>query len=148
MRALLGIDLTDQEGAARIIAQASDFVTRLGYTLDLTFIDGLPYAAYLIHDPSLRELFDREADKLKADHERRLEGMLEKIPEAHRGKAIPQYGAAPEKVLCELASGYELLIVGTHGRTGAQHLFLGSTAERVIRHATVPTLVLRCGRDA
>ena len=37
----------------------------------------------------------------------------------------------------------DLIIVGTHGRTGLTHLFMGSTAERVIREATCPVLVVR-----
>lgn len=36
-----------------------------------------------------------------------------------------------------------LIIVGTHGRTGLSHLFIGSTAERVVRHAPCPVMVVR-----
>lgn len=36
----------------------------------------------------------------------------------------------------------DLLIVGTHGRTGLDHLISGSTAEYIIRHSTIPVLVL------
>jgi Universal stress protein family len=37
----------------------------------------------------------------------------------------------------------DLIIVATHGHTGLKHVFLGSTAERVIRHAPCPVLVVR-----
>jgi hypothetical protein len=33
--------------------------------------------------------------------------------------------------------------MGTHGRTGITHLLIGSVAERVIRHAPCPVLVVR-----
>jgi nucleotide-binding universal stress UspA family protein len=36
----------------------------------------------------------------------------------------------------------DLIIVGTHGRTGIKHALMGSTAERVVRHATCPVLVV------
>ena len=36
----------------------------------------------------------------------------------------------------------ELLVLGTHGRSGVQRLFLGSVTEKVIRKATCPTLVV------
>jgi nucleotide-binding universal stress UspA family protein len=37
----------------------------------------------------------------------------------------------------------DLVVVGTHGRKGAAHLFLGSVAESVVRSATCPVLVTR-----
>ena len=40
------------------------------------------------------------------------------------------------------ALGAELLVVGTHGRTGLERVLLGSTAERVTRHAPCPVLVV------
>lgn len=39
----------------------------------------------------------------------------------------------------------EFLLLGTHARTGAQRLMLGSTAESVIRSSPVPTMVVRAG---
>jgi nucleotide-binding universal stress UspA family protein len=36
----------------------------------------------------------------------------------------------------------DLLVLGTHGRSGVQRLFLGSVAEKVIRKASCPTLVV------
>ena len=38
---------------------------------------------------------------------------------------------------------YDLIVVGTHGRTGIRHALLGSVAERVVRHAHCPVLVVR-----
>ncbi len=37
----------------------------------------------------------------------------------------------------------DLIVMGSHGRTGLAHVFLGSVAERVVRHATCPVLVAR-----
>ena len=37
----------------------------------------------------------------------------------------------------------DLIVLATHGRTGLKHLFMGSTAERVIRHVHCPVLVVR-----
>ena len=36
-----------------------------------------------------------------------------------------------------------LIILGTHGRTGIDHLIFGSTAERVVRSAACPVLTIR-----
>jgi nucleotide-binding universal stress UspA family protein len=39
--------------------------------------------------------------------------------------------------------GVDLIVMATHGRTGLQHVFLGSVAEKVIRHAPCPVLAIR-----
>jgi len=36
----------------------------------------------------------------------------------------------------------DMIIMGTHGRTGLKHMIMGSVAEYVIRHAEVPVLVV------
>ena len=41
----------------------------------------------------------------------------------------------------------DLIIMGTHGRTGLTHVLLGSVAERVVREAPCPVLVTRNTRD-
>ena len=37
----------------------------------------------------------------------------------------------------------DLIVMATHGRTGLSHLLVGSTAERVVRHAPCPVLTVR-----
>ncbi len=37
----------------------------------------------------------------------------------------------------------DLIVMGTHGRTGLAHAFLGSVAERVVRHAPCPVLTVK-----
>lgn len=34
------------------------------------------------------------------------------------------------------------IVVGTHGRTGLSHMVIGSTAEYIVRHSSVPVLVI------
>jgi len=41
--------------------------------------------------------------------------------------------------------GADLLVIGTRGLTGVSHLLLGSTAERVVQHATCPVLSVHPG---
>lgn len=37
----------------------------------------------------------------------------------------------------------DLIVIATHGYTGLKHVFLGSTAERVVRHSPCPVLTVR-----
>ena len=51
----------------------------------------------------------------------------------------------PFEQICRAAetSGADLIVQTTHGYTGLKHVWLGSTAERVVRHAVCPVLVVR-----
>jgi nucleotide-binding universal stress UspA family protein len=50
----------------------------------------------------------------------------------------------PALEVVELArdGGYDVIVLGTHGRTGIRHALLGSIAERVVRHARCPVLTI------
>jgi nucleotide-binding universal stress UspA family protein len=50
--------------------------------------------------------------------------------------------AAQEIVRRATQSGADLIVVGTHGRSGLTHALVGSVAERVVQHATCPVLVV------
>jgi len=56
---------------------------------------------------------------------------------------IQEAGYVHEEILAQIgATPADLLVIGTHGRSGFQRLFLGSVTEKVIRKATCPTLVV------
>jgi universal stress protein A len=46
--------------------------------------------------------------------------------------------------ICRMAEKLDahLIVMGTHGRTGIAHVFLGSVAERTLRHAPCPVLTV------
>jgi universal stress protein A len=46
-------------------------------------------------------------------------------------------------VRCAQEEGVELIVMGTHGRTGLMRLLMGSVAEVVVRRAPCPVLTLR-----
>lgn len=85
---------------------------------------------------------------------------LELLRQEARGK-LPRYEALveqaglPVEVVVELGDpaqrilhhagrpGARFIVMGTHGRTGLSRLMLGSTAETVMRGATVPVITVR-----
>jgi universal stress protein A len=59
-------------------------------------------------------------------------------------EVVVRQGPAAQVIVEEAKSlGAERIAVGTHGRTGLNHLLLGSIAERVVRNASVPVLVVK-----
>lgn len=56
---------------------------------------------------------------------------------------------SPLTQICEAANeDVDLIVTSTHGRTGLGHVLIGSTAERVVRHASCPVLVVPARRKA
>jgi nucleotide-binding universal stress UspA family protein len=54
-----------------------------------------------------------------------------------------QGGVATEITEFARAKGFDLIVMGTHGRTGLRHVALGSVAERVLRMAPCPVLTVK-----
>ena len=51
----------------------------------------------------------------------------------------------PADTICAIAAEVDadVIVIGSHGRTGVKRLMLGSTSEHVVRHAPCPVLVVR-----
>lgn len=62
-----------------------------------------------------------------------------KLLEAH-GERVARIVTAEAK-----NNNMDLIIIGTHGRSGFSHVLLGSVAEGVVRTAHIPVLLIRCG---
>jgi len=77
------------------------------------------------------------------------QALLERVPTTAPLAEVPHktvvaHGMPAEEIIRtaeELQA--DLIVISTHGRTGLKHLFMGSTAERVIRHVRCPVLVVR-----
>ena len=50
---------------------------------------------------------------------------------------------AAEIIAAARSLSIDVIVISTHGRTGLTHVFLGSVAEQVVRHAPCPVLVVR-----
>lgn len=140
MRLLLAVDLN--EHAEELVAEGRRWAERLGAKLDLVYVDEHSYNAYLVQDPAVRTVLDREWEKIREQQRTRLCLLRDRLPEPVRGDAFVRTGRAADEVV---AAGAErdAILIATHGRRGLTHVLLGSVAERVVRTAQVPVVVLR-----
>jgi nucleotide-binding universal stress UspA family protein len=56
----------------------------------------------------------------------------------------------PHQTILEYADerGMDLVVMGTHGRTGLEHYLLGSVTEKVVRSSDVPVLTVRAPEES
>src|ERR1700679_1318584 len=93
-----------------------------------------------IIDKDVEGIFEDEADKL-------LESIMAKYP-YNKTRKIAEEGIAKEAInsIAEEIKA-DLIVMGTHGRTGFLHLFMGSVAEHVVRHSKIPVMVVTFPED-
>jgi nucleotide-binding universal stress UspA family protein len=85
-------------------------------------------------------LEDADRERLMDDLRRMAAAIPRDVPIEFR---IEEAGYVHEEILAQLGATHaDLLVLGTHGRSGFQRLFLGSVTEKVIRKAPCPTLVV------
>lgn len=77
--------------------------------------------------------------------EERLGDMARKLGrEGLTVETVAREGYPPDTIIDQADEvSADLIVLGTHGRTGLAHLLLGSTAERVVQHARCPVLTVK-----
>jgi nucleotide-binding universal stress UspA family protein len=89
------------------------------------------------------------AQPIIIDLQERALMQLERFASEHLRDELPvQVKVAVGKPAVEIlrvvrTEGADLIVMGTHGRTGLRHLLLGSVAEAITRHAPCPVFTLR-----
>ncbi|MGN6554255.1 MAG: universal stress protein [Verrucomicrobiota bacterium] len=83
-----------------------------------------------------------------AYHEETSKQLMEWRDEVGSGvsvRAVVRNGTAAHYEITEAAreSNSDLIVIGNQGRTGLSRMLIGSTAERVVRNAPCPVLVIR-----
>ena len=92
------------------------------------------------------ELYQELLRNTRHDAEKGLDRLLGSVVGSGLTVRIRlEEGARPATRILEVAAqeAADLLVVGTHGRTGLQRAILGSVADRLVRQATCPVLTVR-----
>lgn len=81
----------------------------------------------------------------RRDAQKRISALLAKAKKARvRARAILLEGTAHDQIVrIARARRADLIVMGTHGRTGVSRFFIGSVAEKVIPLAPCPVLIVR-----
>ena len=80
----------------------------------------------------------------KEEAHKNLNQMAEKYLKDTKHETMLRVGHPASEILAAVnETGADLVVMATHGRTGVSHLVLGSVAERVVREAPCPVLIVR-----
>ena len=103
------------------------------YVIDQTSFVSFPMDSSIV---SVYSLLENEGKKAVDDVKAEGESVGVKVtPMVLEG--------SPTRKVVEVATGFDLVVLGTLGRSALSKLFMGSVAERVTRYAPCPVLVVR-----
>ena len=131
------------EMSIRVMEPASRLSGRFTASMHLVHIrePGYP-TGFIAAEPALSVMTYEQQAKERAVSE--LNALAHKygVPTA---RCHVLCGTAPFNEICGLAGKIraDLIVMPTHGRTGLEHMFLGSTAERTVRHSPCPVFIMR-----
>jgi nucleotide-binding universal stress UspA family protein len=129
-------------GSDLAIEAASALAKRLQASLHVLHVIEDPYftggwsEAYAFDLPKLR-------DELVVGAEQQLKSIAAFDPTVRLTTEVAFGRTAETIVRTAIARGTDLIVVGTHGRSGFKRMLMGSVAERVVRLAPCPVLVAR-----
>ena len=138
-RILVGLDASAR--ARPVLKAAVELAESTGAKLVLLRAVGvpveLPIEAYRLSPASLAEVLQQEA-------ERGLLDLSKEVPPTRLESCRVGVGA-PWQVVCDAAKelDVDLIVIGSHGRSGVQKLVLGSVAGKVVTLSARPVLVVR-----
>jgi len=143
-RILVPVDFSEPSRAA--LAYAAELARQVDGTVEVLHVAEVPAfvpCASLpeagASDLSLVTLVRESAEKLLAElvSDAAKQGITLQAARVELG--------SPARVITDVArgGGYDLIVLGTHGRTGLAHALIGSVAERVVREARCPVLTVR-----
>lgn len=142
-RILVPFDFSDSAHAA--LEYAACFAEQFKASLVLFHVvePSVVSEHYLQMTPVLDET---NAHLVEGARERLVKVCGRKIGNRLPCEVLVRIGRAPSEIVdTARALGVDLVIMSTHGHSGIKHALLGSTAEKVVRHAACPVLTVRAG---
>src|SRR5210317_1948135 len=132
-------------------SEGSDFAFQSALSLARKF-DSKLIVAHIINEPvDLRGFYVPHIsfDKLEEEIEQGAEKLMEKFCRKHlqdsddyESHVFP--GIPYDEIISKAqALNADLIVLGTHGRTGLDHVLFGSTAEKVVRKSPIPVMTIR-----
>jgi nucleotide-binding universal stress UspA family protein len=84
-------------------------------------------------------------EEIETDAQQRMEGIVDRVHQEGLEGEISIVQGVPFQIIVDMAGNrdVDLIVMGTHGRTGLTHALMGSVAEKVVRLAPCPVLVTR-----
>ncbi len=136
----VAVSLAQQYGATIVMCHALEPVGSYGRALIETYVSSEDLES--VYQEGQQRVLESMRERLKKFTEEELAGTADMS--AHVSSIVVKEGLPGEVIVEEAEShGVDLIVVGTHRKTGAlKRMLIGSTARYVTQHAACPVLVV------
>lgn len=140
------ISTDGSENAAVAEEHGLALAQQLGASVTVLHVVEVIHSSRSISSPTSLML-DEQKDLLMAEGKKIVEKVVEKGKKM--GVRVDPVVAEghPANEIIEHAQDFDIVVVGTLGKSGFSHLMMGSVAEKVVRHSPVPVLVVKSQRS-
>ena len=135
---LFPVDLT--ENSSKLLPYVLSLSEKYNSTIYLLHVvqDLNKWGKLYVPHPSMDKFQIEAIEAAKKTMETVCEDQLQSCPNFQK---IVVAGDAAEEILKVIESeGIDLLVMGTHGRKGLEHVIFGSVAEKVVKRSPIPVL--------
>jgi len=142
-RILTATDFSDSSNEA--VAYAVYLARGFGADLHLLYVFEPPVFSHAGISPGVRPEIHDWIKEIREGETQKLNAMVGEIRrQISKAHAIFKEGVPFLEILKTAGEMQaDLIVLGTHGRTGLAHVLLGSVAERVVRKSACPVLTVR-----
>ena len=139
------VPLDFSEDANQALAYAIGLASKLGARVTLLHVMQSPPWGGVDMDVTLPHAYSQFIQHLEVEVTHRMQACLERVNARGLEGEIAVIHGVPFQEILDTAKKQQvdLIIMGTHGRTGLQHVLMGSVAYKVVRLAPCPVLVVR-----
>lgn len=134
------------EISSRAASMAVSLARTHGATVTAVYVmEPYPYLGIGESNPYGIQAYAAATQKLAADAHMAVEKLCTEggVAVTLEARAIENVGAAAGIVQTAQVEGADLIVMGSHGRSGIVRLMLGSVVSRVLAESTLPVLVVR-----
>ena len=127
------------EGMATVVDHARQLAEVHGATLHVLFVANTT----ALSDLPLESSWEGVSSALRKQGQQATDAALEQIGDVATETAVVDGSPSKEIVNYAEQNDCDVIVMGTHGRSGVDRLLLGSVAGRVVRSAPVPVMTVR-----
>jgi universal stress protein A len=130
------------DAAANAERQAIDLARALGAELVLLHVaSDAPLWSETLYTPELRIVFEGQRKWAEQALDARAKTL---VADGVTARSVVRTGVAWQEIVRAVSEERaDMIVMGTHGRTGLDRMLMGSVAERVVRQAPCPVLTVR-----
>ena len=130
------------KGSEKAIEFASELAAKFGAEIELLHVFQLPYYGGWDEGAAVMAAAGPQLAALRKQTSEQLNALTDKLAKRSVKAKGTEADGLPHAKIAELSKGADLVVMGTHGRTGLPRLLLGSVAERVVRLAQCPVITV------